>query len=326
MRFSTQSLTIFLSLLGPFALAQEQQDSIFLRNSTRRITKRGKKGQKKGKKSDSYEIWASDQSNSKPGVASIGVDGSYLWIWDSKDIDSDDAVPLSCTPSEATGPCDLHDIFPSTLKEYDADGNATGNVLGGLDNFGRLHGVLTDPTYGNYVTANIFAPGGGYVGIIDTETKEAIGLFRVAATTGTGSSRSVHMSFWAFDGSAVFIGNLHGKMVERIDVTRDNDGKITDLTFNKDASVYLGKGFSIEEEPTYFVGSNAFGRPLIGSMTGSYDNADTGDLTPSGTCKEKDCTGATAEVLGGDRGNNVPVCPIPSSNNNIYVTVGGGKR
>ena len=36
---------------------------------------------------DGYEIWGSDQSNSVSGVASRGVDGSYMWIWDSEDVD-----------------------------------------------------------------------------------------------------------------------------------------------------------------------------------------------------------------------------------------------
>lgn len=35
---------------------------------------------------------------------------------------------------------------------------------------------------GRYMTANIFASGGGYVGVIDVKTKEAVGLFRATAT------------------------------------------------------------------------------------------------------------------------------------------------
>ena len=37
--------------------------------------------------SDGYEIWGADQSNSVSGVASRGVTGSYMWIWDSKDVE-----------------------------------------------------------------------------------------------------------------------------------------------------------------------------------------------------------------------------------------------
>ena len=109
-----------------------------------------------------YEVWGSDQSNSKPGQASLGVHGSFLWIWDSASIEhqlngGNDAVPLSCTPDATVGPCDLLDVFPQTLVENDAAGG-TGNILGDLNLFGRLHGMITDPQ-NKYVTANIFAPG-----------------------------------------------------------------------------------------------------------------------------------------------------------------------
>lgn len=126
-----------------------------------------------------FEIWGSDQSNSVVGETSAGVRGSFLWIWDSDSIleDFEDASPLSCTPDSAIGPCDILDIFPGTLMEYDESG-PTGNILNDLDGFGRLHGVLKDTTE-RYVAANIFTPGGGYVGVMDTMTKEAIGLFRV---------------------------------------------------------------------------------------------------------------------------------------------------
>jgi hypothetical protein len=35
-----------------------------------------------------YEVWASDQSNSVADAGAAGVRGSYLWIWDSQDIDA----------------------------------------------------------------------------------------------------------------------------------------------------------------------------------------------------------------------------------------------
>ena len=40
---------------------------------------------KKGKRIP-YEIWASDQSNSVAGASARGVDGSYMWIWNSEDV------------------------------------------------------------------------------------------------------------------------------------------------------------------------------------------------------------------------------------------------
>jgi len=227
---------------------------------------------KKGK--GGYEVWGADQSNSVAGETSAGVKGGFLWVWDSKAIADQlaggaDATPLSCTPNDAVGPCNLLDIFPQDLEEVGSDA-----ALEDLTAFGRLHGVIKDPS-NLYVAANIFAPTGGYVGIIDTKTKEAIALFRVTETNGNASGRSVHMSFWSTDGSAILVDNLHGKMIERIDVTRDKKGKIIDLVFNKSAGVYLGKDFNSAavEEATAFYGNNAFGNPLIGSVGGSYTDA-----------------------------------------------------
>ncbi|GFH53349.1 hypothetical protein CTEN210_09825 [Chaetoceros tenuissimus] len=319
MNFLIKSITISTLLVSNSYAEMETKSNAM------RLLRDDKKA--KASKSKGYEIWAPDQSNSVVGEGTLGNKGSYLWIWDSKDMVDvhSEPTPLSCTPIKAQGPCDIFDIFPLALDEYDADGVKTGQTLQDLNGFGRFHGALKDPSNNRYINVNMFTPKGGYVGVMDTTTKEAIGLFRVAATSGTNSERSVHMSFWAVDGSAIIIANLHGKMVERIDVTRNSDGEITDLSFNRSASVYLGKDFSLKAEPTYFLGHNAFGRPLIGSIVGSYDDADTGDLTPALACKEVGCTDANAVATeGGERTNNVPVCPIPSMNSNVYVTMGGG--
>lgn len=218
-----------------------------------------------------YEVWASDQSNSVPGQNSAGVKGSFLWIWASGAIQHHiegvlDAIPLSCSPSKDVGPCNLLDIFPQDLTDQN------GNLLGDLNGFGRLHGVTKDPS-NRYVAANIFAPEGGYVGVIDTLTKEAIGLFRVTKT-GTAGGRSVHMSVWSADGNAILVANLEGKMVERVDVIRDKQtGIITDLQFNTDAGVYLGVSWNMVSKATSFSGLNAFGNPLIGAVIGDYVEA-----------------------------------------------------
>ena len=86
---------------------------------------------KKGKGGD-YEVWGADQSNSVSGESSAGVKGSFLWIWNSDSIADQliggaDATPLSCTPNDAVGPCDLLDIFPQDLKEVGSD-----DLLGSL--------------------------------------------------------------------------------------------------------------------------------------------------------------------------------------------------
>mmetsp|Transcript_77 Transcript_77/g.200 ORF Transcript_77/g.200 Transcript_77/m.200 type:complete len:610 (-) Transcript_77:213-2042(-) len=290
---------------------------------------KGDKGNKGGgqvNKDIPYEIWGSDQSNSVPSQGSAGVKGSYLWIWDSKSIGNQlngrgDAIPLSCTPSVSVGPCNLLDVFPSTLEEYGSNGAPTGALLGNLPKFGRLHGMLKDPQ-NKYVNANIFAPGGGYIGIINTKTKEAVALFRVTEFNQNANGRSVHMSVWSDDGSAIIIANLHGKAIERIDVVRDSVGNITSLKFNKSATIGLGKGINVLSKATSFLGSNAFGNSLIGTTVGDYSNADLSDLTPNGVCKENGCTGTQATA--GGRVNNVPICPITSKHDNAYVTLGGG--
>ena len=87
-----------------------------------------------------YEIWASDQSNSVADQSKLGVAGSFLWIFDSKSVNGQlqggiDATPLPCTPGATEGPCDIMDMFPSNLV-------ANGSTLGNLGKFGRLHGVI----------------------------------------------------------------------------------------------------------------------------------------------------------------------------------------
>lgn len=282
----------------------------------------------------SYEVWGSDQSNSVPGAAR-GTEGSFLWIWDSEDIERQlaggpDAEPIGCGPERLgkrhprnAAPCDLNDVFPGDLREIDGTNLSNGNRLRDLDGFGRLHGMLPDPS-GRYMTANIFAPGGGYVGVIDTKTKAAVGLFRVTGTNVGGGTdvRSVHMSFWSEDGSQIHIANLNGKMLERIDVTRHRSGKIKDLTFNKAASLGVGKNMAVTAEATAFRGRNAHGGRLVGRVVGSYDQSALSDLTPNGVCKENGCDGSDG-ALGG-RPNNVIICPIPSDAGLSYVTMGGG--
>lgn len=284
---------------------------------------------------EAYEVWASDQSNSIPNAQSPGVSGSFLWIWDSKDIEAQlagngDAQPIGCgknnngkAPSNV-GPCDLLDVFPGDLLEINASGEPTGNKLSDLNGFGRLHGMIADPQ-NRYVTANIFAPKGGYVGIIDTRNKVAVALFRVTGTNVSGgtATRSVHMSYWDSTGSSIIVSNLHGKVLERIDIVRNGSGKIKQALFNRSASLGVGKSLSVTEPSTYFSGKNQHGNKLIGGISGDYSQADFSDLTPNSFCKENGCSSGEDGSTGG-RPNNVIICPVTSSNNNAYITLGGG--
>ena len=163
--------------------------------------------------------------------------------------------------------------------------------------------------------------------MIDTVTRQAIGLFRVTKFNYSdgSSNRSVHMTEWSEDGSSLLIANLHGKAIERINISRNNDGTITNLVFDKSASLGLGKSMSVAEEATYFLGDNEWGVPLLGGAEGTYSFADLGDLTPTGVCKENGCmNGAGLTGMSGGRANNVPICPIPSQNGFLYITLGGG--
>ena len=271
-----------------------------------------------GKGSTPYEVWGADQSNSIPG-ANRGTQGSYMWIWNGEDVakqvkDGMPAQSIGCdgsnTPGE--GPCDMNAVFTSDLEEH--DGSAlTGETLGSLPLFGRLHGMIADPQ-NMYMNVNSFVPGGGYVGIMDGDTKEAVALFRVTQIAGlSGTGRSLHMSFWNSDGSALLLANLHGRILERIDITRDVNGKITGANFNRAAGLNVGPPAVVADEATAFVGTNAQGNALVSTVSGSYAEADMGTKTPSG-----------ADRQGPGRGGNVIVCPIVSDSDKVYITFGGG--
>ncbi|MCK5395418.1 MAG: hypothetical protein KAJ32_05460 [Gammaproteobacteria bacterium] len=259
-----------------------------------------------GNGSAPYEVWAADQSNSVAGVASRGVSGSYLWIWDGKDVGNQIKGKSTAVPTKIN----LYDAFDSGLVEMDTSG-PTGETLGSSPKFGRLHGMIADPQQ-KYMNINSFVPGGGYVGIMDGATKEAIALFRVTQTNAalSGSGRSLHMSFWNNDGSALLLANLHGRILERIDITRDADGNITNANYNLGASLNVGGGLtSIADEATAFTGPG-----MVSTVSGSYDAvAALGATTPSGAARQ-----------GAERPVNVIVCPIVTSNNNVYITFGGG--
>jgi hypothetical protein len=258
-----------------------------------------------GKGSAPYEVWGADQSNSVAGAPARGVDGSYIWVWQGEDVGDQIKGKGLAVPAKY----DVKDVFPASLVQVGVDG-PTGKTLGDLSGFGRLHGMLADPQ-NKYMNINMFAPGGGYVGIVDGVTKQAIALFRVTQGNAglAGDGRSLHMSFWNQDGSALLLANLHGRILERIDITRDADGKITNANFNIDASLNVGPElFSIDDEATAFTGPG-----MVSTVSGDYANADLGGMTPGGAARQ-----------GAERPNNVIICPIVSDSDNVYITFGGG--
>ena len=267
-----------------------------------------------------YEIWGSDQSNSVAG-ADRGTSGSYLWIWNSEDVNTQigggaaaQAIGCDGTNTAGMGPCDMYDVFPASLQETTKN-ELTGETLGTSPLFGRLHGMIADPQ-NMYMNINSFVPGGGYVGIVDGDTKEAVALFRVTQTNApTGTGRSLHMSFWNSDGSALLLANLHGRVLERINVSRDSDGRITGAAYDLSASLGVANKIKVVDSATAFVGNNAQGNPLVSSVTGNYNRANFGGKTPSGADRQGDDAG---------RPGNVIVCPIVSSSDKVYITFGGG--
>ena len=265
-----------------------------------------------------YELWASDQSNTVAGKAALGIDGSLLWIWNNKAIErqldgGSAASPIPCAGTAA--PCDTNLVFPAGLSEHNEFNVPTGNVR---PSAGRLHSAFIDPQQ-KYALLSFFAPGGGMIGVMDAETKEAVALFRA---TQTSTGRTNHMSFWRFDGLAILVCNLDGRIVERIDVTRDATGRITALTYNMAAGLGVGKGQTAVEPPRVYRGNNAAGHSLMGSIQAG--TSDFGDLTPNGFCKENGCTSGPNGSSGG-RPNNAILCPIPANDNAlVYVTLAGG--
>ncbi len=265
-----------------------------------------------------YELWASDQSNTVAGKTALGIDGSLMWIWKSRDVEKQlgggpVAQPVPCAGTAA--PCDTNLVFPSGLAEYDEFNAPTGNTR---PITGRLHSAFIDPQQ-KYALLSFFAPGGGMVGVMDAETKEAVALFRA---TETGTGRTNHMSFWRFDGLAILVCKLDGRIVERIDVTRDAGGHIIALTYNMTAGLGVGKNQVTAQSPRVYLGNNAIGHPLIGSIQAGFP--DFNNLTPNGFCKENGCAGGLNGSSGG-RPNNAILCPIPAFDNAlVYVTLAGG--
>lgn len=263
-----------------------------------------------------YEIWAADQSNSVGG-ASAGTTGSFLQIFNGADVEAyvaggAAAAPIACAGTAA--PCDALAIFPGTLVADDGSGD-----LDAQGSIGRLHGAIPDPQH-KYVNVNLFAGGKGYVGIMTADTKEAIALWRV---TKTNTGESLHMSFWGADGNSLYLANLHGRILERIDITRDEHGTILTADFNRGASMGVGAS-SLVRSALAFTGNNAAGNPLISTISGAYSTEAFALETPNGKCRQNGCgTGAPDGAMGG-RNANVIVCPIVSSTDKVYITFGGG--
>lgn len=235
---------------------------------------------------DNYEVWLSDQTNSKgiSAVADTGTHGGFLRIYKSGDLKQKPPVnnPLNL---------DAADLFSNALA-------STGSQVI------RLHGMLPSPNH-NYINVNFVTS--GHLGIVDARTKTAVALFR---TTGTSTGRQNHMSFWSPDGNYLLIANQNGKMLERVNITWDAQGdNIVAAVLDAAASLDMVGGVGrITAQPV------ADPSLPIGSVSGTVPDGQS-TTTPNGALKQ----------AAGLRPNNTVICPIASSNGkHAFVTLGGG--
>ena len=234
---------------------------------------------------DNYEVWVSDQTNSKgvSATADSGTHGGFLRVYSSNDIKQKPPVnnPLNM---------DAADVFPNALA-------GTGsNVI-------RIHGMLPSPNH-NYMNVNFVTS--GHLGIIDARTKTAVALFR---TTGTTTGRQNHMSFWSPDGKYLLLANQNGRMLERVNITWDASGEnIVSAVYDAAASMDMVGGRVMSAQPV------ADSSLPIGSVNGTVPNNQP-TTTPNGVLKQ----------AAGIRPANTVICPIASSNSkHSFVTFGGG--
>ncbi len=237
-----------------------------------------------------YEIWMSDQGNTQ-GITITNPKGSYggkVRIYNSKDLEKNPPINNPLVLDVGT------DLFPMAQQ-------TTG------DNVNRIHGIIPAPDY-KYVTLNFVAS--GHLGIVDSQTKNPICLFR---TTQTSTGRQNHMSFVSPDGSKILLANQSGKMLERVDVAKDNEGKVISFQYNADASLDLVGGtgrilsqpIAVDVNPYDDISCTKTGVVLDGQST----------ITPNGISKQ------AANI----RFDNTVICPIISDNSqHAYTTLGGG--
>lgn len=237
-----------------------------------------------------YEVWLSDQANTQ-GISSgvpTGTHGGKIRIYDGADLDQtppiNNPVVLDVTS----------DLFPN------ADATTGAHVS-------RIHGVLPSPDH-VYMALNFV--GSGHLGIVDGRTKKAVCLFR---TTGTITGRQNHMSFWTPDGLRIVVANQNGRMLERVDVVRNQEGLPESFVFNGTASLDLvGGAGRVTTQPVAVDMEESDG--ISCSVSGAVAD---GQLmtTPSGALKQ----------AAGLRALNAPICPIPASNGrHAFTTLGGG--
>ncbi len=239
---------------------------------------------------EEYEVWLSDQANSQgiTTAAPTGTHGGKIRIYDGIDLDQNPPINNPTVLDVTT------DLFPG------ADTTTGAHVS-------RIHGVLPSPNH-QHMALNFVAS--GHLGIVDGQTRKPVCLFR---TTGTTTGRQNHMSFWTPDGLHIIVANQAGRILERVDVTRNSEGSLEGFTFNGAASLDLVGGA---------------GRITVQPIGVDMDPADGIACTVSGIVPDHQPlttpSGAPKQAAG-VRPLNAPICPIPASNNrHVFATLGGG--
>jgi hypothetical protein len=237
-----------------------------------------------------YEVWVSDQANTQGITAATptGTHGGHVRIYDGADLARtppvDNPLVLDVTA----------DLFPN------ADVSTGVHVT-------RIHGISPSPDH-RHMALNFVAS--GHLGIVDGETKQPVCLFR---TTGSNTGRQNHMSFWAPDGSSVIVANQNGRLLERVDVTRDGSGAVVGFDFDAVATLDMVGGA---------------GRILAQPLAVDMDANDGIACTVSGLVADGQPTATPAGVpkqVAGLRPLNTVICPVPASTGrHVFVSLGGG--
>jgi hypothetical protein len=272
-----------------------------------------------------YEVWLSDQTNTAGYSASAdtGSHGGRVHIYDSSQLEGS---TVSGATNTAATQLDMATLL-SSATAYDGGGVSIGtgsSVTGG--NVVRIHGILPSPDH-QYMGLNFV--GSAHLAIVDGATKTPACLFRA---TGTTTGRQNHMSFWSSDGNYILVANQAGKMLERIDITRDADGKVTAFTWNQDVAVDMVGGRIHTANPS--AADMDAGDGISCSVSGTAMTAQAAQSTTftlgSNTYTKQATsvlTEGTSTTQGGDktyRPNNTVICPLVTSNNLSFTTLGGG--
>jgi len=241
-------------------------------------------------RSADYEVWVSDQANTR-GITvdtPAGTHGGKVYIYDGADLALTQPLNSPLVLDVTTN------LFPT------ADVTTGAHVT-------RIHGILPSPDH-HYMALNFV--GSGHLGIVKGQTRSPVCLFR---TTGTDTGQQNHMSFWMPDGSSIVVANQNGRLLERVDLIRDNSGAVTGFNFNAAASLDM-------------VGGE--GRIVYQPQAVDMDIDDGITCTVSGIVADGQPTttptGAPKQAPGLRPANSV-ICPIASSTNqHVFTTLGGG--